>query len=58
MNSSPRHNPDGNIYICMKPRDLSLRLILMMHVLDQFPNTEKIGSVCHERFIPETIMRG
>ena len=26
--------------------------------LDQFPNTEKFGSVCHERFIPETIMRG
>ena len=27
--------------------------------IDQFPHTEKIGSVCHERFIPETIfMRG
>ena len=27
-------------------------------VIDQFPNSEKFGSVCHERFIPETIMRG
>ena len=26
--------------------------------LDRVPNGEKFGSVCHERFIPETIMRG
>ena len=32
--------------------------IMYIGHIDQFPNTEKIGSVCHERFIPETIMRG